>query len=69
MQLCLLWSASVNMIMCKSVFYLLVRVNGHMGVQNLTDKSAFITYHLSVLSFVLFQPIEFSIGGQVNAKR
>ena len=29
---------------CKLVFYLLEGVNGHMGVQNLTDKSAFITY-------------------------
>ena len=33
---------------CKSAFYLLNGVNGHMGVRNVTDKSAFITYQSSV---------------------
>ena len=36
---------------CKSVFYLLEGVNGHMGVRNLIDKSAFVTYHSSVLFY------------------
>ena len=36
---------------CKSVFYLLEGVNMHMGVRNLTDKSAFITYQSSVLFY------------------
>ena len=40
---------SLSALSCyKSVFYLLEGVNGHMGVQNLTDKSAFITYQSSV---------------------
>ena len=33
---------------CKSVFCLLEEVHGHMGVRNLTDKSAFITCQSSV---------------------
>ena len=36
---------------CKSVFYFLEGVNGHMGVRNLTDKSAFLTYQFSVLFY------------------
>ena len=51
---------SLSALSCrKSVFYLLERVNGHMGVQNLTDKSAFITYQSSVA--FLFQPKKFRI--------
>ena len=37
---------------CKWGFYLLEEVNGHIGMRNLTDKSAFITYQSSVSFYV-----------------